>query len=216
VRRYDPHRVPTFALIAAGSANAETSLKRSYNVSIGPALSEPLSAAKIVGELQFEVTNMTDVLGESPSFRDRLGARRWAPLNIAYVDERRELFAFAPERLVFSLRHASALRALNDTLIGGQAHARLATTVDGWPSTVFVRRSDALPATVRFRADEKADFGLPPWGVHEVEFWYSDWQTVPGGALLPRQRDVRRFGHPYKRMTVLAMQVNAPTPPECD
>lgn len=131
MRRYNPHRVPTFALIAAGSANAGTSLKRSYNVSIGPALSEPLSADKIVGALQFAVTNMTDALGESPSFRDRLGVRRWAPLNIAYVDECCELFVVAPERLVLSLRHASALRALNDTLIGGHAHARLATTVDG-------------------------------------------------------------------------------------
>ncbi|MBK7594120.1 MAG: hypothetical protein IPJ11_02435 [Gemmatimonadetes bacterium] len=133
-------------------------------------------------------------------------------LNLAYVDERRELFAFAPERLVLQLRHDPALRQLADTTIDGAPHARLHATVDGWPATLFVRRSDALPAMVRFHADEIADFGLAPWGRHEVEFWYSGWQRVASGVLLPRQRDVRRLGVPYKRMTVLAMAVNAPAP----
>lgn len=140
------------------------------------------------------------------------GAMAWAPLNLAYVDERRELFAFAPERLVLTLRHDKALRALPDTTLDGEAHARLAATVDGWPTTLFVRRSDALPVMVRFQADEIADFGLAPWGRHEVEFWYSGWTRAAMGVLLPRQRDVRRVGQPYKRMTILAMQVNAAAP----
>ncbi|MBK6494668.1 MAG: hypothetical protein IPG05_06155 [Gemmatimonadetes bacterium] len=139
-------------------------------------------------------------------------APAWGPLNLAYVDERRELFAFAPERLVLQLRHDPALRQLADTTIDGAAHARLQATVDGWPATLFVRRSDALPAMVRFHADEIADFGLAPWGRHEVEFWYSGWQRIAPGVLLPRQRDVRRLGVPYKRMTVLAMVANAPAP----
>jgi hypothetical protein len=140
------------------------------------------------------------------------GAAVWAPLNLAYVDERRELFALAPERLVLTLRHDAALRALPDTTIDGDGHARLAATVDGWPVTLFVRRSDALPVMVRFLADEVADFGLAPWGRHEVEFWYSGWQRTAAGVLLPRQRDVRRVGQPYKRMTMLSMQINAPAP----
>jgi hypothetical protein len=140
------------------------------------------------------------------------GAAAWGPLNLAYVDERRELFAFAPERLVLTLRHDPALRMLSDTTLDGEVHARVTATVDGWPATVFVRRSDALPVMVRFQADEVADFGLAPWGRHEVEFWYSAWQRLAGGVLLPRQRDVRRVGQPYKRMTMLAMQVNAAAP----
>ncbi|MBL0179389.1 MAG: hypothetical protein IPP98_09735 [Gemmatimonadetes bacterium] len=52
-------------------------------------------------------------------------APAWGPLNLAYVDERRELFAFAPERLVLQLRHDPALRQLADTTIDGAAHARL-------------------------------------------------------------------------------------------
>lgn len=139
-------------------------------------------------------------------------APTWGALNLAYVDERRELFAFAPERLVLQLRHDPALRALPDTLIDGEAHARLQATVDGWPATIFLRKGDALPTMIRFHADEVADFGLAPWGRHEVEFWYSGWQRVAPGVLLPRQRDVRRLGVPYKRMTVLAMAVNAPAP----
>jgi len=140
------------------------------------------------------------------------GALGWVPLNVAYVAERRELFAMAPERLVLSVRHAPTLRTLADTTVNGESHARFGATIDGWPVTLFVRRIDALPTLVRFRADEVEDFGLAPWGRHEVEFWYSGWQPISAGVLLPRQRDVRRVGRPYKRMTVLGMQVNAPAP----
>ncbi len=138
--------------------------------------------------------------------------RTWGPLNLAYVDERRELFAFAPERLIPALRRAANLRALPDTTIDGATHARLAATIDGWPAVVFLRRSDALPTLVRFRADETNDFGLAPWGEHEVEFWYSAWTALPGGLVVPRQRDVYRVGRPYKRMTILRAVANAEAP----
>jgi hypothetical protein len=136
----------------------------------------------------------------------------WGPLNLAYVDERRELFAFAPERLVLALRSDATVRRLADTTIDEEVHARLHATVDGWPATLFLRVADALPVMVRIRADERNDFGLAVWGEHEVEFWYSQWTRVAPGVLLPRQRDVRRVGSPYKRMTALAMMVNAPAP----
>ena len=136
----------------------------------------------------------------------------WGPLNLAYVDERRELFAFAPERLVITLRDDANVRRLADTTMDGEVHARLHATVDGWPTTLFLRQADALPMMVRFRADEHNDFGLAVWSEHEVEFWYSQWVRVAPGVLLPRQRDVRRVGKPYKRMTALALSVNAPAP----
>jgi len=133
-------------------------------------------------------------------------------LNVAYVDERRELFAFAPERMLLVARDAGGLRTLADTLIDGAVHGRISTTVDGYPATYFLRQTDGLPVMVRFRADETNDFGLAPWGPMEVEFWYSAWTRVPPGILLPRQRDVRRVGRPYKRMTVLTAQINAVAP----
>ncbi|MEZ4377425.1 MAG: hypothetical protein R3B35_03975 [Gemmatimonadales bacterium] len=134
----------------------------------------------------------------------------WGPLNIAYVDERRELFAFAPERLLLTLRDDPTRRALPDTILDGVRHVRLAAVVDGWPSVTFLSRQTGLPTLVRFRADEVNDFGLAPWGEHEVEFWYTGWRPVAPGVLLPRQRDVRRVGRPYKRMTVLSAAVNPP------
>jgi hypothetical protein len=139
-------------------------------------------------------------------------ALAWAPLNVAYVEERRELFGFAPERLMLALRDDRSLRAIADSTIDGEVHARLQTTIDGWPTVVFVRRSDALPRMVRFRADETNDMGLAPWALHEVEFWYSNWGLVPPGVLLPRQRDVQRVGRPYKRMTLLQAVINPPAP----
>ncbi len=137
---------------------------------------------------------------------------RWGPLNLAYVDERRELFDFAPERLLLDLRQHPTVTARPDTMIDGIPHARLSATIDGWPTTVYINRNDALPRLIRFRADETADFGLAPWGEHEVEFWYSGWQRVKPGVLLPMQRDVRRVGETYKRMTIMQATINAPAP----
>jgi hypothetical protein len=153
--------------------------------------------------------------------RDTVGARRISgpdgrvmsmPLNIAYIDERRELFGFAPERLLLLARDSGGLRALGDTTIAGVRHARVATTIDRFPATIFLNRADGLPAMVRFRADEDNDFGLAPWGVMDVEVWFTGWSRFPPGVLLPRQRDVHRVGRPYKRMTVLAATINAPAP----
>lgn len=59
----------------------------------------------------------------------------WSPLNIAYVDERREVFAFTPERLLLAARAASDLRALADTVVAGVPHARLTATIEGFPTT---------------------------------------------------------------------------------
>ncbi len=153
--------------------------------------------------------------------RDTVGGRTFAgangavsatTLNIAYVQERRELFAFAPERTLLLARDAADLRRVTDTTIDGIVHARVSATVDGFPATWAIRRSDGLLAMVRFTADEDADFGLAPYGVQQVEFWYSGWRRFPPGVMLPMQRDVRRVGRPYKRMTAISAVINAPAP----
>ncbi|MFN0098362.1 MAG: hypothetical protein ACKVS7_06800 [Gemmatimonadaceae bacterium] len=140
------------------------------------------------------------------------GGAMLMPLNLAYVDERRELFAFAPERTLLLAREAGGLKLLADTSIDGLAHARVGGAVDGFPATWFLRRSDGLLAMVRFRADETNDFGLAMWGQMDVETWFSMWAPTPQGALIPRQRDVRRVGRPYKRMTVLTVAANVAAP----
>jgi hypothetical protein len=136
----------------------------------------------------------------------------WSPLNVAYVDERRELFAFAPERVLLLARAAADLRALPDTTIAGVAHARVAATVEGFPATLFLRRSDGFPAMARYRAAHPNDFGLAPWGTMEVELWWSAWRPLPGGIVYPMQTDTRRVGRPYKRVTVLAATFGAAIP----
>jgi hypothetical protein len=137
-------------------------------------------------------------------------AGAWAPLNVAYVDERRELFAFAPERVLLLARAAADRRALPDTAVGGLAHARVAATVDGFPAVLFVRRGDGFLAMARYRAAHPNDFGLTQWGPMEVEVWYSQWAPLAPGLRYPRQWDVRRVGRPYRRMTVLDAAVNPP------
>lgn len=140
----------------------------------------------------------------------------WAPLNIAYVDERREVFAFAPERLLLAARGASDLRVLDDTTIAGRPHRRLAATIDGFPVTIFFGRHDGFLAMARYHAAHINDFGLAPWGDMEVEVWYSNWtkHVLPGtaGVSYPAQWDVRRIGRPYKRVTILSANFDATAP----
>lgn len=152
----------------------------------------------LVGAMWLDII---DVVDDTVAARAMRGS--WAPLNITYVDERRELFAMAPERLPLGARAAGDLRLGRDTMIDGARHDRLDFTLDGFPTTLFVRRADGLPAMARYRAAAPNDFGLVPWGRMEVEIWYSQWGPIPGGAMLPAQWDVRRVGRPYKRMTVL-------------
>jgi len=143
-------------------------------------------------------------------------ASPWTPINIAYIDERKEVFAFAPERLLLAARTASDLRALPDTTIAGQPHARLGATVDDFPVTIFLRKSDGFLTMARYHAGQPNDFGLAPWGDMEVEMWYSRWTRfpVPGtpGVAYPTQWDVRRLGRMYKRLTLLSANFDAVAP----
>lgn len=138
----------------------------------------------------------------------------WVPLNIAYVDERRELFAMAPERLLLAARAAPDLRALPDTVIAGAPHARVAATVNHAVTTLFVRRSTGFLTAARFRAAAPNDYGLVPWGTMDVETWFSVWRKQPGGLVYPFEWDVRRVGRAYKRMTVVAATFNPPVTPD--
>lgn len=138
----------------------------------------------------------------------------WAPLNVAYVDERRELFAMAPERLLLAARDARDLRMLGDTIIGKARHARVVATVDGFRTTILLHRGTGFLTAARFRTAEPNDFGLVPWGAMDVELWYSGWRKQPSGLAYPYQWDVRRVGQPYKRMTVIAATFNPPTTPD--
>jgi hypothetical protein len=138
----------------------------------------------------------------------------WTPLNVAYVDERRELFAVAPERALLGARAARDLHTLRDTVVGGTAQARVAATVDGLPMTLVVNRSTGFLTAVRFAAAAPNDFGLVPWGRMDVEVWFSGWRKQPGGLAYPYQWDVRRVGRPYKRMTVLAATFNPAASPD--
>lgn len=136
----------------------------------------------------------------------------WAPLNVAYVDERNERFAFAPERVLLAVRSAADLRALPDTAVAGVPHARLAATLGGVPVVLFVRRGDGFPALVRYRAAQPNDFGLAGYGVMDVEHAWSRWQRTQDGVVYPMQWDVRRLGRPYLRTTVVALSFAAPAP----
>ena len=139
----------------------------------------------------------------------------WAPLNIAYVEERRALFAWTPERLLLNMRAAPDIRLARDTSIGGVTHYAVSGTINTLPFTVFIHGPTMLPRFARYRADESNDFGLAPWGMMEVEIWYSRWAPhQQTGLLIPRQWDTRRVGMPYKRMSVINLSYNSVVAPD--
>jgi len=168
------------------------------------------------------VREIVDVVLDSVAIRRSLGGSggvaspavaapgAWTTLNVAYVDERRELFAIAPERLLLTARGARDLRLLADTSIAGAAHARVEATVDRFRTTILMRRSTGFLTAARVRVAEPNDFGLVPFGEMDVELWYSAWRKLPSGLVYPYQWDVRRAGRPYKRMTVLTAAFNPP------
>ncbi len=159
---------------------------------------------------QFGSRTAVDVVRDSVAIRDF--GEGFAPLSAAYVDERREHFAYSPDRLVLELAGATDLRTVGDTVMSGLRHARVRATLDGRPTTVYFRRGDGLPTLVRFRAAQPLDYGLAPWGEMDVEVWYASWRAFPGGVMLPTQWDVWRVGRPYKRMSVLSADLDAVAP----
>lgn len=168
-----------------------------------------------------QMQEMTDIVQKDVGIRrfppsPNGAASPWAPINVAYIDERKEVFAFAPERLLLAAHAASDLRALSDTTIAGLPHARLSATIDGFPTTIFLRRNDGFLAMARYHAAQPNDFGLAPWGDMETEMWYSRWTKFPiagsSSIAYPTQWDVRRVGRMYKRLVVLSANFDAEAP----
>lgn len=149
-----------------------------------------------------DARSLVNVIRDSIAVTDM--GQGFRPLSVAYVDERRELFAYTPDRLMLHARSAGDLAFAGDTTVAGVPHARVRATVLGIPMTLHLRTADGLPTFIAFRRGHPNDFGLVPWGEMDVEVWYSGWRSFPEGVSIPTQWDIRRAGSPYKRMTVLA------------
>ncbi len=156
---------------------------------------------------EFGRSRIINIIRDSIALTNNTG-KEFQPLSVAYVDERRELFLYTPDRLMLALRDAPDLALGADTVIGAEPHRRVTATLAGrFRSTVFFHRGTGLPTMLRFRAGHPNDFGLVAWGVMPVEVWYSGWRTF-GAVSMPVQWDILRVGAPYKRMTVQRAEFN--------
>ncbi len=149
---------------------------------------------------------MVDLVRDDVAVRQNISGDV-TPLNIAYVDERDEVFLYAPDRLLLLLSAAADLSLQPDTIVEGVRHARVAATLSRFPVRVLLRSSDGLPHILQFQAAHPNDFGLVPLGRMDVEVTYTGWQPV-GRVHLPHQWDISRAGQPYKRLTVTHAVVN--------
>ncbi len=148
---------------------------------------------------EFGARSIVNVVRDSVATTD-LG-RGAQPLSIAYVDERRELFLYTPDRLLVGLADARDLHSAPDTVLAGELHHRVRATVDGFEVEVMLQEASGAPVLLRFAASHGNDFGLVPWGTMDVDVWYAGWRDF-GEISIPTQWDVHRVGVPYRRMTV--------------
>ena len=104
---------------------------------------------------------MTDVVRDTVAIRrmatgapGTVGATdaRWQALNVAYVDERRELFAFAPERLLLAARAAADLKGRIDTTVNGVRYRAAAATVGGFPTVMLFDPATGFLAAALYAA----------------------------------------------------------------
>jgi hypothetical protein len=148
----------------------------------------------------FGTQKVTNVVRDSVAITDV--GNGFVPQSVAYVDERDELFAYTPDRLVLLVRDAPDLSLAGDTLIGDERFTLVRGSLGGdLHATVGFHTGSGLPGLLRFRQGHPNDFGLVPWGDMRVEVWYSNWRTA-GRISIPGQWDIIRAGQPYKRMTV--------------
>jgi hypothetical protein len=158
-----------------------------------------------------ERKSMVDVVRDTVAAR-RIGNGPWGALWSAYLDERREHFMVAPERVLLLARDAANFRLGSDTVVAGGARlTRLDGRIDDVPTTLFIG-PDGFLAGVRIVAPQANDFILATWGTMTAETWYSSWTLLPGGIAYPMQWDVLRNAKPYRRVTMLQVSPGAPAP----
>lgn len=140
---------------------------------------------------------------------------KWGPQNVAYVDERTEVFTFSPERLIVFAYDAADARALADTVVQGLSYRRVRATINGFATTVFFGKRDGALAMAQFQAAQPRDFGLAGWGAMNVEIQYSQWQRLRDVPInIPTQLNIYRVGKPYKRITIISALPNAAFAPD--
>ncbi|MEP6764310.1 MAG: hypothetical protein ABJB66_08380 [Gemmatimonadaceae bacterium] len=139
---------------------------------------------------------------------------KWGPQNVAYVDERTEMFTFSPERLMMLAFDAPDAKSLPDTSMHATRYTRVRATINNFGTTLFFNKSEGGLALAQFRAAQPKDFGLAAFGVMDVSISYSRWQRVSRDVALnmPMQLDIHRVGKPYKRITILGVQLNPDFP----
>lgn len=156
----------------------------------------------------FGERNLVNVVRDSVAVTDFGNGPQ--PLSVAYVDEKAELFAYTPDRLLLALREAPDLAAGADTTLAGEGHVRVRALVGGrFDAEVFFHELTGAPSMMRFVAGHPNDYGLVPWGQMTVEVWYANWKPF-GDVAFPTQWDVWRAGSPYKRMTIQGAEINPP------
>lgn len=152
-------------------------------------------------------TEVVDLVVDSVAAMKNNG--KWGAQNVAYVDERTEVFTFTPERLMVFAYDAADARALPDTLLQGARYARVRANINGFRTTLLFGKGDGLLARAEFRAAQPKDFGLAGWGEMDVSIRYSQWQRLREVPInVPMQLNIYRVGKPYKRVTIVGSTVN--------
>lgn len=135
----------------------------------------------------------------------RTNGTRWAPGAPVDIRDADDVFALAPERLLFTAEAASDLRLAAPVILHDIPQDVLAFSVDQTRVELHLNRWTHLPTMLRIaRWDDT--FGI--WGDVVEQRWYSFWTLEAGGLMYPRQTIVELNGQPHEDTTVLGLEVD--------
>lgn len=137
----------------------------------------------------------------------RTNGQRWTPGAPVDVKDAQDVFALAPERVLFTARHAPDLRSAPGTTLHGVPQDVLAFTWNGKRLRLHLSRDTHLPTMLLI---ERADDTFGIWGDVVERRWFSFWTLEAGGLMYPRQTTVDFNGQPDTDTTILALEVDVP------
>jgi len=126
---------------------------------------------------------------------------RWIPTTPAKLDT---ALALDPERLLFTARAATDVRAMPDETQQKIAQHVVAFTYQNKPMRLLLNPWTHLPTMLEITQNDRI------WGDVTERRWYSFWTLEHGGLMYPRQTTTEWNGFPHFDFTIQRLTVDGP------
>lgn len=132
------------------------------------------------------------------------------PGNINQLDDAREQFALAPERIFLTALEASDLRLDKDVMMQSVSQHVVKFTWEKEPVTIYLNANTNLPTAVETLSASPYDYFWTIWGDFTTRTFYTYWTLERGGIHYPHQWDIEKNDYPLQSFTVTDLKINEP------